>query len=104
MGLAIFRNEPGSVEIQSFMGRAIHASGTAPQYLISDKGPQFWPTRGYKRWCRAHGIKPRFWAIWKHGSIAIIERAIRSLKESTRRIVVSSRREAMRRALDTIVG
>jgi hypothetical protein len=33
-----------------------------------------------------------------------MERAIRSLKESARRIVVPFRRQAMRRALDTIVG
>ena len=73
MGVAIFGNAPASVEIQSLLGRAIHAAGTAPKYLISDKGPQFWPTRGYAKWCRAHGIKPRFGAIGRHGSIAIIE-------------------------------
>jgi transposase InsO family protein len=46
---------------------------------VTDQGPQF--QGGYRDWCKRHGVKPRFGAIGKHGSIAVTERAIRSIKE-----------------------
>ena len=81
MGLAVYWGPPSSVEIRTFLGRVIHAAGTAPKYLISDKGCQYWPSAGYKRWCKRWNIRPRFGAIGKHGSIAVLERGIRTLKE-----------------------
>src|SRR5205814_2447704 len=44
MGFALFRKAPTSVEVRSCLGRAIGAAGTAPRYLVSDKGSQFFPT------------------------------------------------------------
>jgi hypothetical protein len=52
-----------------------------------------------KTWCRAHGIKPRFGAIGKRGSIAAPERALRTFKEALGLIVVPTRRESMCRQL-----
>jgi hypothetical protein len=47
------------------------------------------------------GIRRRFGAVGQHGSIAIVERAIRSLKdECARRISVPVRLNAMRHELD----
>ncbi|HEV2947765.1 MAG TPA: DDE-type integrase/transposase/recombinase, partial [Gemmataceae bacterium] len=82
MGFALFRKAPTSVEVRSCLGRAIGATGTAPRYLVSDKGSQFFPTADYKIWCRHHGIRPRFGALGKHGSIAVLERAVRTIKEA----------------------
>jgi hypothetical protein len=58
---------------------------------VCDKGPQFW-RGGFKRWCKRRGIRPRFGAVGKHGSIAVIERFIRSMKEEgMRRLLIPLR-------------
>jgi transposase InsO family protein len=57
-------------------------AGTTPKYLSSDKGSQFWPTAGYRLWCRCRGIPPRFGAVGQYGSIAVLERWIKTLKYS----------------------
>jgi len=73
--------------------------GTSPKYLVCDKGVQFW-NAGFKRWCKRKTIKPRFGAIGKHGSIAVIERFIRSLKEEyLNRLLIPLRMDAMRQEI-----
>jgi transposase InsO family protein len=89
--------------MRAFLGRVIHAVGKPPRHLISDKGVQFWPSKGYKRWCKRIGIAPRFGAVGKHGSIAAIERLIRTLKETIGNWGVLYRREDMRQALQSFV-
>jgi len=75
--------------MQVFLRCVIRKVGATPKYIICDKGPQFW-CDGFKRWCKRCGIRPRFGAIGKHGSIAVIERFIRSLKqEGLRRTLIS---------------
>ncbi len=82
------------------LGRTVHDAETAPKYLISDKGSQFWLCEGYREWCERHGTTPRLDASGKHGSIAVIDRFIKTLKdEATRRILVPFRRETFRREL-----
>lgn len=94
VGVAVFRKQPRSVQIRAFLGR-LHAKVT-PKYIICDKGPQFW-CNGFKTWCKRKGIKPRFGAVGKYGSIAVVERFIRTLKdECTRRIAIRLRRDDMR--------
>ena len=99
MGIATFRNNPTSVSIQSFLESAIVNASAAPKYVICDQGKQFW-CDAFKDWCDRHNIKPRFGAVGQHGSIAIVERFILSLKnECTRIIVVPLRREALHQEL-----
>ena len=99
MGFAIFRNNPTSVSIQSFLESAIVNASAAPKYIICDKGQQFW-CDAFKAWCDDQGITPRFGAVGQHGSIALVERFILTLKnECTRIILVPLRREAFHRAL-----
>jgi hypothetical protein len=52
-----------------------------------------------RRQVRRRGIRPRFGALGKHGSLAVLERAIRTVKEGLRWIIVPTRREAMRTEL-----
>jgi putative transposase len=99
MGFGIFRKMPTSLEVRVCLGRVIAAAGASPRYLISDKGSQFWPCPGFARWCGQREIRPRFGAIGKHGSIAVIERALRTLKEALRLTIVPTRRESMRREM-----
>jgi putative transposase len=95
LGFALFWSAPTSVDLRAFLGRTIPAAGRAPRHLISDKGRQFFPSKGYRRWCKRHDIRPRFGAVGQHGSIAVIERFIRTLKEAMRFEAVSTRRSIM---------
>lgn len=77
----------------------IHNARATPKYLICDKGGQFW-WDGFRSWCDRKGIRPRFGAVGQHGSIAIVERLILTVKnECTRRILVPYRRQKFLREL-----
>ena len=90
MGVAVFTKEPSSKQVRTFLDRAMAAAGTAPRHLITDRGIQFTAT-GFGRWCRRRKIQQRFGAVGKYGSVAVIERLIRTLKtECTRRLVLRS--------------
>jgi putative transposase len=96
VGFAVFRDRPTSGDIQRFLDRAIRNAGCAPRYIISDKGRQFW-CDSFERWCRRKAIGPRFGAVGKQGSIAVVERFIRSMKtECTRHVLIPLQRSAMR--------
>jgi len=63
------------------------------------KGPQFF-CRAFKKWCKRKNIRPRYGAVGQYGSIAVIERFIRSMKsECTRRIMVPLRLADFRQEL-----
>ncbi|MDD4891385.1 MAG: DDE-type integrase/transposase/recombinase [Phycisphaerae bacterium] len=95
MGLAVWKKPPTSQQVREFLARTIRANDATPKYIICDKGCQFW-NDGFKRWCKRKRIRPRFGAVGQHGSIAIVERFIRSMKdEFTRRILLPLRQAAM---------
>jgi transposase InsO family protein len=99
IGFAVFSQSPSSQQIQAFLDRAIRTSQCTPRYVISDKGKQFW-CRSFKRWCKRRGIRPRYGRVGEPGSIAIVERFIRSMKqECTRCLLVPMSLNAMRREL-----
>ena len=99
VGFAVFNGQPDSLQIRSFIGRTIHQSGQTPKYIISDKGPQFF-CHAFRKWCKRKNIKPRYGAVGQYGSIAVIERFIRSMKsECTRRIMVPLRLADFRQEL-----
>ena len=66
--------------------------------MISHKGKQF-VSKTFRRWWRRRGIRQRFGAVGKYGSIAVVERLVRTIKsECTRRfIVVPLRQTALER-------
>jgi hypothetical protein len=68
LGFALFRSAPTSEALRVFLGRTFPAAGMAPRHLISDKGRQFFPSQGYRRWCRRNQIKPRFGAVGQMGA------------------------------------
>jgi len=99
VGFAVFSKRPTSDEIQRALDRAICRADAPPKYVVSDKGSQFW-CESFKAWCERRDICPRFGAVGKHGSIAIVERFIRSMKsECTRRVIVPFGLTAMRSEL-----
>ena len=88
MGFAVYRGQPSSVAIRNFLERLFRRVGARPRHLISDQGTQF-IAKGFHRWCRRRGIRHRFGAVGKYGSLAVIERCIRTLKtECTRRLIL----------------
>lgn len=96
VGFAVFKRRPTSLQVYSFLGAAIRRSGSKPKYIIANKGKEFL-CKPFKDWCRRKGIRPRYGAVGEHGSIAIIERFIRSMKsECARRIIVPFRLDQMR--------
>ena len=98
VGLAVFNHRPDSAEVTSFLSRAIERVKASPRTIITDQGVEFgW---AFRSWCRRRGIRQRLGAVGEHGSIAIVERFIRSMKsECTRRILVPFRLAAMRAEL-----
>ncbi len=79
-------------------------SRKAPRYVVCDRGGQFdCPT--FRTWCRRKGIKPpRYGKIGEHGSIAVVERVILTIKCLLRCLpLVPYRREAfMKELLSTV--
>jgi transposase InsO family protein len=99
VGFAVFPQSPTSKQVQSFLHRAIRASGSTPKYVITDKGTQFW-CRSFKTWCSRRAVRPRYGAIGQPASIAVAERFVRSMKqECTRCLLVPMSLAAMRREL-----
>ena len=96
MGFALFKKEPKSVDIRTFLGRVVNRHG-APKYIVSDKGRQF-ECDAYKAWCDRKGIAPRYAAAESIRATAVIERFFLSLKDEwLRRILVPIDRDAMPR-------
>jgi putative transposase len=87
MGFAVYRGQPSSHAVRGFMERLFAETGDQPRDLVSDQGRQF-VAKEFRRWCRRRGIHQRFGAIGQYGSLAVIERCIRTIKtECTRRLV-----------------
>ena len=88
LGTATYKKEPTAAQVRTFLDRAIPRAGVRPRDLISDKGVQF-TAKGFARWCRRNKIRQRFGAVGQYGSIAVIERLMKTLKnECTRRLVL----------------
>ena len=80
MGLTAFKSQPSSEAVRAFLGRAIAKAKKTPRYIVCDRGKQF-DCKGFRDWCRRKGIKgPRYGAVGKNGSIAVVERFILTMK------------------------
>ena len=104
MGVAAFENQPNCRAVCGFLGRTIAKTKNTPKYIVCDRGSQF-DCKAFRKWCKRKGIKPpRYGAIGRHGSIAVVERAILTIKcMLSCLLLVPYRREAFRRELNEIV-
>jgi transposase InsO family protein len=75
---ARFAKVPTTADVVEVLERAIECAGCAPRHIVSDQGAQF--GNDYRQWCESTGTAPRFGAVGQHGSIAVIERFIRTFK------------------------
>ena len=88
LAAAVFKIEPAASDLTRLLGRLCRSLRCSPDHLITDHGPQF-TADAFRLWCRRRGIQQRFGAVGKYGSIAVVERFIRSMKsECTRAILV----------------
>jgi putative transposase len=98
IGFAVYSKHPTSRAISAFLGKATSFSAK-PKYLICDQDKIF-IADNFKSWLRRKHIKPRYGAVGQHGSIAVVERFIRTMKdESLRRIIVPTKHDIMRREI-----
>jgi len=100
VSIGVFANHPDCRTVCDFLGRAIRGTNTAPKYIICDRDSIF-DCDAFRTWVKGKEIEPpRYGAVGQHGSIAVVERLIRTIKdEATRRILVPERREAFRREI-----
>ena len=86
-----------------FLGASSPTHGAVPKYIVCDRDSIF-DCDAFRRWVKRKGIKPpRYGAVGKHGSIAMIERLILTTKQLLRLLpLIPLRRESLRRELVTI--
>ena len=104
MSATAFGSQPTSAAVRGFLGRAIARAGRPPRYIVCGRGGQF-DCNGFRDWCRRKGIRrPRYGAIGQHGSIAVVERFILTLKCLLAGLpFVPLRRKSFQRELDLMV-
>ena len=99
MMLQVFATKPTSETVCTVLTTIFRGTRCQPKYVICDQDPLF-KGKSFKSWSERFAIAIRYGAIGKHGSIAVVERAIRTIKnECTRRILVSLRRTCFLREL-----
>ena len=79
LAFRVFSKEPTSKDITDLVESAIERFGK-PRHFVTDRGAQF-TGKAFVRKLRDFGARQRFGALGQSGSIAIIERLWRTLKE-----------------------
>ncbi len=99
INIGVFANKPNCRVLCAFLGRTVRCTDT-PKYIVCDRDGIF-DCGAFRRWVERNGIEPpRYGAVGQHGSIAVVERLIRTLKdECTRRITVPVRHREFRNEL-----
>ena len=80
MGFVVFKTRPTSEEVTAALDRIIEREQGKPKHLIVDQGGEFKCAHFEEKWCEGRDILPRFGAVNKHGSIAVVERFHRTFK------------------------
>jgi transposase InsO family protein len=103
IGFGLFANRPDCRAVCSYLGQTVRRVGRAPKYVVCDRDSVF-DCEAFRGWVKGQGIQPpRYGAVGKHGSIAIVERMILTTKQVLRQLpAISPRRESFRRELTTI--
>ena len=80
MGFALFKTRPESADVTAALDRIIKVEQAKPKHLIVDQGSEFKCAHFEEEWCKERDIAPRFGAVGKHGSIAVVERLHKTIK------------------------
>ncbi len=103
MGFAVFKRKPSANEVTAALDRMMLKENVRPKHLIVDQGSEFKCEHFEKTWCKGMNILPRFGAIGKHGSIAVVERFHRTVKEILRLTIVPEDQAEFERELGLII-
>ena len=103
MGFAVFKSEPSSQEVTAALDRIWLTEGIRPKHLIVDQGPMFKCYHFEEEWCEERNIRPRFGAVHKHGSIAVVERFHRTAKELLRLITIPEEQSLFEMEISMII-
>ncbi len=105
IGSAWFKKEPTAGDMTTFFGGVRRRVKRWPAHLITDHGVQF-TAEEFGAFCVRRRIQQRFGAIGKYGSLAVIERFIKSMKNECARLlpIVPLARDAFGRELDHYVA
>jgi hypothetical protein len=80
MGVTAFTTQPDCRAVCAFMGRAISKAQKAPQHIVCDRGSKF-DSKAFRKWCKKKDIQqPRYGRLGKHGSLAVVERSMLTIK------------------------
>ena len=104
MGVTAFTSQLTCEAVCGFLGCTIAKAKRSPRYVVYDRGRQF-DSNGFRAWCKRKGIKPpRYGVIGQHGSIAVVERCILTIKDLVSGLLlVPYRREAFFREVNHVV-
>ena len=104
LGFAVYKKQPTSAAVQTFLGRVAQKARSLPKYIVCDQGVQF-TSIGFQAWCKRRKIQLRYGAVHRYGSISVIERFIRSLKDEwLRRVIIPFGIDAMRTDLSAYLS
>jgi transposase InsO family protein len=100
MGVGVFAKRPDCRAVCTNLGQLLHRLGKTPKYVVCDRDSVF-DCDAFRRWAKRKGIQPpRYGAVGKHGSIAVVERFILTCKQILGQVlVIPFRRESLRREM-----
>jgi putative transposase len=104
MGAAVFKCRPTSEGVTAALDRIMSAEKMRPKHLIVDQGREFKCEHFENVWCKARNILPRFGAVGKRGSIAVVERFHRTLKEMLRLMTIPEDQTEFEREVDLAIA
>ena len=98
MSVGVFASGPHCRAVCTSLRQTLRRVKATPKYIVCDRDSIF-DCHALRRWVKRKGIQPpRYGAVGKHGTIAVIERFTLTMKNAcTRRMIVPLRREAFRR-------
>ncbi|PHR97401.1 MAG: hypothetical protein COA78_27775 [Blastopirellula sp.] len=103
MGFATFKSIPTSEEVTTALDKIIKQGHAKPKHIIVDHGGQFDCDHFKKVWCNKHSISFRFGAVGKHGSIAVVERFHRTIKDLLRQTIIPEQQSAFNNEVALII-
>ncbi len=103
MGVGVFATRPDCRAVCTSLGQTLRRVGTAPKYIVCDRDKIF-DCDAFRRRVERRGIRPpRYGAVGMHGSIAVVERLILTLKQMLHQMpLIPLRRESFRDELVAI--
>ena len=103
MGLAVFKTRPTSREVTAALDEIMERARAKPKHLIVDQGREFKSEHFEEKWCADRDILPRFGAVNRHGSVAVVERFHRTCKGILKLITIPEHRSEYEREVSLVI-